>query len=399
MKIAYVTDSYWPRINGLTVSVDAFSAALAKRGHQVHVLTNDYGMRGRDPGQGELSLAGRRIHRFKSTRVLVSPEDYQIKIRHYGVMMRRLADIDPDVVHVHTGEFAMGQLAKLYAKLHRKPLVMSSHTHWEHYIHEYIPWLPMPVARWAARLIMRMAYRTADRVIAPSVLHRELMASYHLSRAAMTVLPTGFDLDAFRIDPAERARIRAELHCRFPQLDEGRTLLYVGRIGKEKNVDLLIGVMERVVAACPQARLLVIGDGQYRKAFAHAVARRGLARHFCFLGYVDHWKIKYYYAEAEVFVFPSVSETQGMVTVEAMACGTPVVAVGEMGTFYVMGGDNGGFMVKNDAAVFAEKVCALLLDNDLRVEKSREAINFAQRWTIDEMVKRLLDLYSSVISK
>jgi glycosyltransferase involved in cell wall biosynthesis len=143
----------------------------------------------------------------------------------------------------------------------------------------------------------------------------------------------------------------------------------------------------------------VVGDGPYHRAFHHHAFKRNLHHRIVFTGYVDHWKLKYIYAEAEVFVFPSISETQGLVTIEAMASGTPVVAVGEMGTYFVMQGDNGGFMVPNRADDFAARVLELLADPDLRIRKAREALAYAEKWSISAMADKMAGVYQGLLNR
>jgi glycosyltransferase involved in cell wall biosynthesis len=103
------------------------------------------------------------------------------------------------------------------------------------------------------------------------------------------------------------------------------------------------------------------------------------------------------YAVSEIFLFPSLTDTQGLVTLEAMFSGTPVVAIGALGTLMVMGGDNGGFMVDNDTEQFTGRVLELLKDPELRSRKSAEARIHARSWSIEELTKKLLAFYESAI--
>ena len=395
MRIAFVTDGFWPRINGLTISVDTFCTSLVELGHEVHVITNRYSA---EDDLFDAREPERKVHRFPSSRSWLSAEDNQVLPHAYWRVYTTLVKIDADIIHIHTAEFTLGQIAKLYAWHKHKPLVMSSHTHWEKYLHNYLPILPIKFAQRLARFIMHHVFRNADVLITPSVFHRDVMVSYGIPKSWIHVIPTGFKLSSFELDPEENRRVHEEFHALHPRLKVARKLLFVGRIGKEKNIDLFLDVMDLVVKVFPETILIMVGDGPYRKTFAHLVHMRGLQDHFIFTGFIDHWKIKYFYSDADVFTFPSITETQGMVTVEAMACRTPVVAVGEMGTFFVMGGDNGGYLVPNDAKAFAKRVIELLSDNVLRESKAIEAYNFAQGWSINRMTKKLLDLYSGLIS-
>jgi glycosyltransferase involved in cell wall biosynthesis len=117
-----------------------------------------------------------------------------------------------------------------------------------------------------------------------------------------------------------------------------------------------------------------------------------------FTGYLERGDLALTYKISELFVFPSLTDTQGLVTLEAMLSGTPVVAIGALGTLMVMGGDNGGFMVKNDAAEFAARILELLENPELRRHKSCEAKIHARSWSIDELTKKLLEIYETTVS-
>ena len=122
-------------------------------------------------------------------------------------------------------------------------------------------------------------------------------------------------------------------------------------------------------------------------------AERKLSKSVAFAGYVPSPDLVYFYKMAQVFVFPSKTETQGLVTVEAMLSGLPVVAIGEMGTVDVMQGDHGGFMVKDDVAEFSDKVVALLKNQQLRKKKAQEALDWGKKWKISALTPRLLECY------
>jgi 1,2-diacylglycerol 3-alpha-glucosyltransferase len=382
MRIAIVSDVYWPRVNGLVISIDAFKAELESMGHTIGVFTNRYS---RNDARQDSEEGRRNIHRYTSLpSPIYSPEEHQVAPHAWPDLFNGLKHFKPDIVHIQTEFFNAA---------------MSIHTHYEFYINNYVPIMPKSVGRIFVRWYMWQFFRKAEELIIPSEHFRATMIRYGLRNRRMHVIPTGLNLDRFRIDPEEQQRFLKEFHSHHPVVAGSRLLLFVGRIGQEKNLDLLLDVMELVLRRQPDTVLLVVGDGPYRRAFHHLAFKRNLHHKILFTGYVDHWKLKYIYAEADVFVFPSISETQGLVTVEAMACGTPVVAVGEMGTYFVMRGDNGGFMVPNQADVFAARVLELLENPALRAAKSADALVFARRWSIDSMAKSLVAVYERLLAR
>ena len=132
------------------------------------------------------------------------------------------------------------------------------------------------------------------------------------------------------------------------------------RLGMEKNIEFLIDVLKNLTIKYPTLYLVIAGDGPARKDLENYADEKGLTEKVIFTGFVEREKLKDFYSTANVFVFASKVESQGLVTLESMACGTPVVAIGKMGTREVMGGDSGGFMVDDDMDMFVEKTDLLL---------------------------------------
>lgn len=176
-------------------------------------------------------------------------------------------------------------------------------------------------------------------------------------------------------------------------------MLFLGRIGKEKNLMVLPQVLSSVRKKVPSAHLLMVGDGPYKGELMSHFASMGLGENVTFTGYLDGDLKRSAFTIADVFVFPSITETQGLVTAEAMMCGTPVVAVGEMGTIDVMGGDNGGFMVPNDPRALVERVVGLLSDGTLWESKSREATKRAELFSTEASASKMISLYERVVSR
>lgn len=387
MRILYFTDTYWPRVNGVTVSVQTFADALRRRGHQVRIVCPQY-------PKDQVSVGcpdEDNVIRLPSVSSFFSKEDRISNPLLLREILPQLDDFDPDVVHMHT-EFSIGAMGRHYCRSRGYPIVSTCHTHWEQYFEHYIPGLPSRFARAIARTIIRTAYRNDSLIIVPSSHIADVLRKYAFP-AEFSVIPTGIDASYFSPDAVRDARVRRNLVERFPRLANGPILLFVGRVGQEKNVAFLFDVMKRVNAERPDASLVLVGDGPYRAALQKRSAEMGLRDCCFFTGYMPREELPSIYALADVFMFPSKTETQGLVTIEAMLCGTPVVAIGEMGTVDVMGGDNGGFMVPDDVGIFSDRVLDLLNDVNLRAAKKDEALAYSRNWTVDGMVEKLLAHY------
>ena len=393
MRIAYTTDTYWPRINGVSVSTQLFMNELLKKGHEVSLWAPTYPMT-KDERSTPVATDA-RVHRMKSFSVLVSKEDYISSPLERKRFWSELDQFAPELIHCQT-EFSLSWFSASYARQRGIPVVMTCHTYFEQYVNFFFPLVHAGFARWAARSLTWLLFRKAKTVIVPSESMKTVLKSYGLY-CNIQVIPTGLDPSDFSgVDKAsERANsVLLKLH---PELIGRKLLLAVGRMGQEKNVDFLLEVVKRLQTKLPGTTLLVAGNGPYMEQFRRNIESRGLSGLVLPLGYVKRSELKHLYALADVFTFASVTETQGLVTIEAMMCRTPVVAIGKMGTLEVMGGDNGGFMVGEDVAEFTQRVHQLLTDPVLYQQKSQEAWDFSQNWTSARMAARLETLYRSLV--
>ena len=392
MKVAFTSDVYWPRINGVTVSTNVFLNELTKLGHEIILWVPEYP---EPEEQKKLHHQDPRVKRLHSFGVLVSREDRWIAPWERYRFFAELDRFKPELLHVQT-EFALSYMARRYAKQRKIPMIQTCHTYFEQYISYYVPCLGEKFGRHLARSMTYRWFRHADAIIAPTVPMKEVLESYGIT-CPITVVPTGIPEEDFRGISKADEQINSRWLLQFPQMRGRKLMLYVGRVGQEKNMDFLLDVVERVIKDEPRALLVVAGNGPYFETFKSLIFHRNLRESVLLLGYVDHQELKHLYALADVFTFASVTETQGLVTIEAMMCGTPAVAVGKMGTKEVMAGDNGGFMVEEDVSAFSDAVLRLLKDRELYQRKSAEALAYAQNWTAGKMAKRIETLYEQVL--
>jgi 1,2-diacylglycerol 3-alpha-glucosyltransferase len=391
VRIALVSDCYWPRVNGVTVSVQTYRDELIRLGHDVIILCPEY-----PPSRGAVPREG-SVRRFRSMANVVSAEDRLVRPTAFGAFVHALERFNPDVIHINT-EFTAYLAARGYAKLRGYPILITSHTDYEDYISNYITYVPANVLRAVVRFLMRAIFRTADVIITPSRTQEQKLKAYHI-RKRFIVIPTGIPCAFVPQEKAAVEKYRAELDARFPALAGKRVLLFAGRITIEKDVKFLVPVLRRLLRCRDDVVLLLAGDGPGRAQVEAAARRSGLADECVFMGYVDRSELPLVYAAADVFVFPSKTETQGLCTIEAMGTGLPVVAIGEMGTRDVMRGDHGGFMVADDKKEFAEAVMRLLNDEKLRSGKSREAMEWARQYRVETTTIRLARLYKIVAAQ
>ena len=399
MKIVMFTDAYWPRVNGVTVSVDSFSKALFKAGHQVLIICSFYPESLNIPVSffpNKETEEGPEIVRVPSMPVLISKEDRLAWFNKWYWVFKQVEDFNPDVIHINT-EFIIAEFGFFYARAHNLPAIYTFHTMWEDYGPNYFPMFPKVLVKFVIRGIQKNVLNRSYRVIVPTPMIDDVVHKYR-SKAKTFLLPTGIEPELFDHSKVESVLFREKLEERFPRLRGKRILLFAGRVAKEKNIGFLFNILPGILAKCPDVILLVAGSGPDLDYYQDEAKEAGIDEYCVFTGYLERTDLALIYSFSDVFVFPSLTDTQGLVTLEAMFSGTPVVAIGVLGTLMVMAGDNGGFMVNNDADEFTSRVLELLENKELRRRKSEEARIYARSWSIVELTKKLVVIYESTIN-
>lgn len=393
------TDAYWPRVNGVTVSVDSFSRALVNEGHEVMIVCSSYPQEIGNPVSLQKEMESEKLMKIVKVPSLpftFSKEDRIAKLNKFNWVFKQVDAFNPDIIHMNT-EMVIAEFGFLYARTHNLPDIYTLHTMWEDYTPYYFSFFPAWFVKHVTRKIMKNIIKRPYRVIVPTLQIEEFLNSYKLDIKPF-LLPTGIDINLFKHSETEKKEFRIKLEELYPHLKNKRILLFAGRIGREKNIGFLLNIFPDIFAKHPDIVLLIAGNGPDLDYYREEARSLGIEDNCVFPGYFIRSDLALVYSISEIFLFPSLTDTQGLVTLEAMLSGTPVVAIGALGTITVMGGDNGGFMVKDDKAEFTARVIDLLDDHGLRERKSREATLHAQSWSIDELTKKLAAIYKSVIS-
>lgn len=381
MKILFVSDVYFPRINGVSTSIRTFVEQMQNLGHVVHLIAPDYGISTQDEAW---------IKRIPARSIYFDPED---KLMKYGDVVNRLSELrleHYDIIHVHT-PFVAHYLGLKLARELNVPCVETYHTFFEDYLHHYLPWIPKAMARGMARLISKRQCNAVDAIVAPSQPMLDVLRGYGV-KACSDVIPTGLQAHSFKAADGKAFRVKYGVAVDRPML------LYVGRVAFEKNINFLLDMTKVLIEQRPDVLLVVAGEGP-AEASLHKLAKNlGLENNIKFIGYLDrHKALNACYQAADVFVFASKSETQGLVLLEAMAQGTPVVAIAELGTASILVEGQGALIAADDTAQFAEKVYQLLLNPEERFELGRRAKAYVlAQWTAKLQAERMLNFYSQL---
>lgn len=372
-----VSDVFFPRINGVSTSIDTFCGDLAGENIDVTLIAPDYGV---DPHH-------RTTHAVPARRLPFDPEDRLMKWQPLrAALAAQVARQPVDLVHIQT-PFAAHMAGARFARQHRIPAVATYHTHFEEYIGHYLPLLPRPALRFAARQIARRQCNGLDGVIVPSEPMRTTLADYGVS-APMHVLPTGITINNFA--GGDRSGFRAK----YGIAPDRPVALFVGRAAHEKNIDFLLDMTARLIKTRPDFLLLVTGEGPALPQLRKQATALGLDANVRFLGYLDRRsELPACYAAADVFAFSSRTETQGLVLLEAMAAGLPVYAFSAMGTRDIIEPGRGAIAAPQHVDAFAAGLATLLADRTQLETLAAAGREFALTWSAPERARQLATLY------
>jgi len=378
VRVLFISDVYFPRVNGVSTSIRTFRTDLLSHGVETQLVAPRYaGASEAEPGILRVAAAG----------VPGDPEDRRMR---WGALTRTLAGLASggfDLVHIHT-PFIAHYAGVRFARRTGLPCVATYHTFFEEYLHHYLPILPRRLGRALARRFTRSQCDDVRALIAPSEPMRAVLMEYGVT-TPIHVLPTGLPADRFR--PGDGAAFRA----RAGIAPDAPLVTYIGRVAHEKNIGFLIEMFREVLRQVPQAMLVIAGEGPARAALeAQAVALRERVR---FVGYLDRDSaLLDCYAAANVFAFASRTETQGLVLLEAMAQGAPVVSTAELGTRSILTPESGALVVPEDGQAFAAAVVRVLSDPELAAGLGQRGRAYARTWSSSAMARRLTELYAQL---
>jgi 1,2-diacylglycerol 3-alpha-glucosyltransferase len=378
MRILFLSDVYFPRVNGVSTSIRTFRTDLTAAGIETVLVAPAY------DAAPDVSEAG--VIRVPSSAVPGDPEDRRMR---WGALRAALATLEAerfDLVHIQT-PFLAHYAGLRFARRMRVPVIATYHTFFEEYLHHYVPILPRPLGRFLARRFTRSQCAALSAIVAPSEPMRNRLRAYGV-RARIEVIPTG--LPPERYVRGDGARFRAS----YGIPEDRPLLLYVGRVAHEKNIDFLLHSFVVLRRSRPDALLVICGEGPASEHLQGLARRLGIAHAMHFIGYLERGReLADCYAAADVFVFASRTETQGLVLLEALAQGRPVVSTAIMGTASILHPGCGARVSPEKPDVFADTVLDILDDSQRAARLSAQGLDYAQSWASMHMAWRLARLY------
>jgi len=385
MRIGLFTDCYYPQINGVVTSVMLLRKELIKQGHDVTVITVKVPGFSKDQDEpGVIRINSIPFSRWKEFRVAIPfIISVYLKIRHLNF----------DIIHTHT-EFTVGLMGRFFSMNLQIPMVHTYHTIYEDYTH-YVASIKT-VQSLVKKIIVkgsREYVKPATAVIVPTEKTKNLMLRYNV-KSPIYILPTGIDLDKFgKPNPDRVAEIKKELGitCSTP------VILVLGRLSEEKSIDIIIRQMPFVLEKIPSAKLVIVGDGPFRKDLVELTGNLKLSENVYFSGRVCFDEVPNYYAISNVFVSASKTETQGLTIMEAMASGIPVVVYDDENVAGVVYHKISGMLFKT-----SEELTSLLLEvlknSSMAKQLSIEGLKSIKNLSKEIFARNAIKIYRDLVA-
>ena len=376
MRIGMMADLYRPHMSGVTNFIALNKRMLEQAGHDVYVFTF-----------GDPDTIDDEPNIIRAPGIPLAETGAYLSFR-YPHRIRRLLQ-SMDLVHAHH-PFLSARLALRYCRPFNIPIAFTNHTRYDLYAQAYLPALPDQIGIAFLQAYMPWLCREVDLVFAPSAGLQRVLAGFGV-QSPIAVLPKGVDLAPFRrtLTPVDLGPLGLS--------PGGVLLIYVGRLGPEKNLTFLIRAFAGVASAFPEPRLLLVGEGPERETLEDQVLHSGLRGRVAFTGLIDYSELPRYLAMADAFVTASVTEVHPLSVIEAMASGLPVLGIVSPGIEDTVEDGRTGYLASEDLPSFTAKMARLVAEPARRAEMSQLARLAAEEYAIEETSARLLQYYDKLV--
>jgi glycosyltransferase involved in cell wall biosynthesis len=377
------TNTYAPHVGGVARSVQFFSEDLAELGHRVLVVAPTF------PQDTAVTVGREEVLRVPAIQEF-NGSDFSVRIPLPFYIDQQIEKFAPDVVHSHH-PFLLGDAAIRVARSRAVPLVFTHHTLYERYTH-YVPLDSDKLKSFVVRLATMYA-NLCSRVVAPSDSIARLLRHRGVRRP-IEEIPTGVDLTFFTAGNGEKFRRETEVPA------NSLIVGHVGRLAPEKNLAYLAEAVAIFMEKVPEAFFLVVGEGPVRSEIRQIFAQRLVADRLRLIGEASGRRLSDAYNAMDIFVFSSKSETQGMVLVEAMASGKPVVALDASGSREVVKNETNGWLLPEGASIeeFAAALHQIHADPALAQRWRSGALQTAKRFSRRICARKMETLYKRLLS-
>lgn len=385
MRVGIFTDTYKPQVNGVVSSITTLERELRRLGHKVYIITTT------DPDAPEVEP---NVLRIPSVEFKPAPQ-YRLGLVYSSKIIKKIKKLDLDILHSQT-EWGVGTFARFAASKLEIPLVHTYHTLYEYYTHYIFKGHMVAQAKKIAAAISKFYCEKCDSLIVPTRKVEEILYSYDVDKE-MNIIPTGLDISKFyRKNYSEEDRIFVRES--FGVEDTDFLCVYVGRVAEEKSIDVLIEMFSKIED--PGYKFMIVGKsyGDVEEKLKEQAYSLGIQDKIIFVGEIPHEKVAIYYQIGDVFLNASISETQGLTFVEAMAAETPVNARYDLNLEDLIVKNNAG-LVYRDTEEFIGNIKKLKEDEEFKKRIIKNAFNVSQDYTAEKFGERVEELYKKTIEE
>ena len=378
MRIGMMTDVYKPYVSGVTNYISLNKKAFEQVGHEVYVFTF-----------GDSGVIDDETNIIRSPGIPLIYSGFYLSVT-YNTLARRLLGT-MDVVHVQH-PFLSGSIAWRFCRPRGIPIVFTNHTRYDLYAQAYIPILGDAIGIPMLQAYLPVFCRACDLVIAPSNGIRQVLSNLGVD-APIQVIPNGVNLEPFINDRKQLDR------SIFGFTPDNVVLIYVGRLGPEKNLPFLLRCFAGTTHAYDHVRLVIAGDGPQRNDLHEQVNSLGIGSKVHFAGWVAYDELPGYLAMADAFVTASVTESHPLSVIEAMAAGLPVLGIDSPGVGDTVEDNLTGFLATQDPTVFTAKMGRIVTDNALRKSMGERARLASKDYAIERTSTLVEEQYKRLIKQ
>ena len=383
MRVGIFTDTYRPQVNGVVSSILTLEKELRKKGHKVYIITTT------DP---DAPMVEPNVLRLPSMEFKPLPQ-YRLGMLYSSRIIKKIKRLELDIIHSQT-EWGVGTFARFAAINLEIPLVHTYHTLYEYYTH-YITrgHFTVPAKKLAAA-ISKFYCEKCNALIVPTRKVEDILYSYDVDKN-MNIIPTGIELNKFYRENYTDEEIKF-MRESFNIQDSDFLCVYIGRIAKEKSIDVLIDMFSKIKDET--FKFMIVGRGPVVDELKNQAENLGISDRVIFAGEVPHDKVPVYYQMGDVFLNASVSETQGLTFVEAMAAKTPVNARYDLNLEDLLVKNEAGLVYKNEEE-FISNIMLLKQNKELREKIIENAYNVSQDFTAEKFGERVEAVYKKTIEE
>jgi 1,2-diacylglycerol 3-alpha-glucosyltransferase len=373
MHVAIFTDTYHPQINGVVTSIDLFTEELRKRGHEVHIFC---------PADKRLRR-DKYIHPINSFEFKPYPE-YRVGLPFPLKIYLQLKKIDPEILHLQSPA-SIGALGLYLGGIMNIPVIASYHTILGEYL-EYLPGNRILRFRKLNKKIVdkyiQFFYNHSDKIIVPGEQTKKILLDNDVIKS-IEVIPTG---------------IRTGKYWKTKNLGSRIKILHVGRLCKERSVDEIIEAFKKLNGTL-DCELIIVSKGPAEKELKNLVKKLKIESRVNFTGYINEEEKIRLYNTSDLFVTASTTDTQGLVALEAMATGIPVIAANAVGAIdYIQNDYNGLLFEPHNIDDLADKMLSVLSSPELKEKLVENGFKTAKELDIEKCVERLEAVYRETLA-